>query len=54
MSSLKPIVKWSGGKKDEIKKFIEHIPENFNTYLEPFIGGGADSKIHKNHKLIFI
>ena len=41
MSSLKPIVKWSGGKKDEIKKFIEHIPENFNTYLEPFIGGGA-------------
>ena len=41
MSNLKPIVKWSGGKKDEIKKFIEHIPTNFNTYLEPFIGGGA-------------
>jgi DNA adenine methylase len=41
MSNLKPIVKWSGGKKDEIKKFIEHIPTDFNTYLEPFIGGGA-------------
>lgn len=28
-------------EKDEIKKFIEHIPTDFNTYLEPFIGGGA-------------
>jgi len=38
--SLKPIVKWSGGKKDEIKNFEEHIPE-FETYIEPFIGGGG-------------
>jgi DNA adenine methylase len=48
MSNLKPIVKWSGGKKDEIKKFIEHIPTDFNTYLEPFIGGGA-VYFHLNH-----
>ena len=40
-SSLKPIVKWSGGKKDEIKQFISHVPKDINTYLEPFIGGGA-------------
>ena len=40
-SSLSPIVKWSGGKKDEIKKFIKYIPKTFDTYLEPFIGGGA-------------
>ena len=39
--SLSPIIKWSGGKKDEIKKFIEYIPEKYDTYLEPFIGGGA-------------
>lgn len=39
--SLKPIVKWSGGKSDEIKKFKEHIPKTYDTYLEPFIGGGA-------------
>lgn len=39
--SLKPIVKWSGGKKDELKKILPHIPENYSTYLEPFIGGGA-------------
>lgn len=38
---LKPIVKWSGGKKDEISKFIAHIPNEMEMYLEPFIGGGA-------------
>ena len=39
--SLKPIIKWSGGKKDEIKKFIQYIPEKYDTYIEPFVGGGA-------------
>lgn len=39
--TLKPIVKWSGGKKDEIKKFIDYIPKDYDTYLEPFTGGGA-------------
>lgn len=39
--SLKPIIKWSGGKKDELKQIIQHIPETYSTYLEPFIGGGA-------------
>lgn len=38
---LKPIIKWSGGKYDEISKFISHVPETYNTYLEPFIGGAA-------------
>ena len=38
---LLPIIKWSGGKKDEIKNFIDYIPKTYDTYLEPFIGGGA-------------
>ena len=38
---LDPLVKWSGGKKDELKYILEHIPTSFNTYLEPFIGGGV-------------
>jgi len=38
---LKPIVKWSGGKKDELKHILSHIPNKYNLYLEPFIGGGA-------------
>lgn len=39
-NSLKPIIKWSGGKKDEIKLFEKYIPE-YDTYIEPFIGGGG-------------
>lgn len=41
LNSLNPLVKWSGGKKDEIKKFLEYIPTDYNYYLEPFFGGGA-------------
>jgi len=39
--SLKPLLKWSGGKSDEIKYFKSHIPVEYDTYLEPFIGGGS-------------
>lgn len=39
--SLKPIVKWAGGKQEEIKYIEKYIPSNYNTYIEPFIGGGA-------------
>ena len=38
---MKPIVKWSGGKKEEIKQFVDIIPKDINTYVEPFVGGGA-------------
>ena len=41
MYKLKPMVKWSGGKSDEIKKFIKYIPDDIDTYLEPFMGGGS-------------
>lgn len=40
-NSLKPLVKWSGGKSDELLKILPHIPTKIDTYLEPFIGGGA-------------
>lgn len=36
-----PIFKWSGGKRKEIKYIKEYMPNNFDTYYEPFIGGGA-------------
>lgn len=38
---MKPILKWAGGKTallDEIKK---RMPEEYGTYYEPFVGGGA-------------
>lgn len=37
----KPFVKWAGGKKQIIHELIQRIPDRFNTYYEPFIGGGA-------------
>ena len=41
LKQLKPLVKWSGGKSDEIKLFDKYIPAQYDTYLEPFIGGGS-------------
>ena len=40
---LSPIIKWSGGKSDEIKHFEKYFPplQEINTYLEPFVGGGS-------------
>ena len=41
INHLKPLVKWSGGKGDEIKFFEKYMPKDFDMYLEPFIGGGS-------------
>lgn len=37
----KPFVKWAGGKRQIIDKLKEYAPIEFNTYYEPFVGGGA-------------
>ena len=41
IKKLTPLIKWSGGKGDEIKDFEKYIPSNYDTYIEPFMGGGA-------------
>lgn len=41
MSIYKPVVKWAGGKSKVISQFSKYIPEKFNNYHEPFVGGGA-------------
>ena len=38
---MKPLIKYRGGKSKEIPSFIKYIPNNFETYYEPFFGGGA-------------
>lgn len=38
---LKPLIKWSGGKSDEIKHFARYFPASYDTYIEPFVGGGS-------------
>jgi DNA adenine methylase len=40
-SSVRPFVKWAGGKQALAKKLIEYFPDKFNTYYEPFVGGGS-------------
>lgn len=41
VSNIKPFVKWAGGKNGSINSLISFIPKNFNSYFEPFVGGGA-------------
>ena len=38
---MKPLFMWAGGKTKLLDTFAEHLPENFDTYVEPFFGGGA-------------
>ncbi len=38
---LYPILKWAGGKEQELKYIVPRLPESFSNYYEPFVGGGA-------------
>lgn len=45
---MKPIFVWVGGKRSEIKQYSKYIPDDINTYIEPFCGGAA-TFFHLNH-----
>ena len=34
-------VKWAGGKTQLLEVIESHLPETYNRYFEPFVGGGA-------------
>ena len=38
---VKPFLKWAGGKTQLLNDIIPMMPTKYNTYIEPFIGGGA-------------
>lgn len=38
---MRPIIKWVGGKSQLVDTIKELLPENYNKYYEPFLGGGA-------------
>ena len=40
-SSVAPFVKWAGGKRQLLPQIEERMPEKYNNYIEPFVGGGA-------------
>ena len=41
MIKCKPFVKWAGGKRQVINELLKYVPDEFDTYYEPFVGGGA-------------
>lgn len=40
-NNIAPFVKWAGGKRQLLGRISERMPQDFNNYYEPFIGGGA-------------
>ncbi|WP_229711380.1 Dam family site-specific DNA-(adenine-N6)-methyltransferase [Pectinatus frisingensis] len=39
--TVKPLLKWAGGKTQLLKEIIPRMPRQYKNYIEPFIGGGA-------------
>lgn len=39
--ATKPFLKWVGGKRSILSELISRLPKEYNSYHEPFIGGGA-------------
>ncbi|CYV24848.1 DNA adenine methylase [Streptococcus suis] len=40
-TTLQPFTKWTGGKRQLLPVIKSLMPDNYNSYFEPFIGGGA-------------
>ena len=41
MLEILPLLKWVGGKRQILGELISLMPSTYNTYCEPFLGGGA-------------
>ena len=41
LARLKPFTKWTGGKRQLLPILKDLMPKEYDTYYEPFIGGGA-------------
>jgi DNA adenine methylase len=37
----KPFIRWVGGKRQLLPELLPKVPDEYNTYWEPFLGGGA-------------
>lgn len=52
VNDLSPIVKWAGGKEQELKYILPNVPDNFVRFIEPFVGGGAVYFSMKNKDML--
>lgn len=41
MKGFQPVIKWSGSKRNQAHAILAYMPTDFETYYEPFIGGGS-------------
>ena len=49
---LSPILKWAGGKEQELKYILPNVPDEFTRFIEPFVGGGAVYFSMKNKNML--
>jgi DNA adenine methylase len=47
-----PFIKWAGGKRQLLAELERRLPPEWNTYYEPFVGGGALLVSLDNHHRI--
>lgn len=40
-TTMVPFVKWAGGKRQMLEQLCIRMPDTYNAYYEPFVGGGA-------------
>lgn len=52
VNDLSPVVKWAGGKEQELKYILPNVPSNFVRFIEPFVGGGAVYFSMKNKNML--
>jgi DNA adenine methylase len=38
---ISPILKWAGGKRQLLTRLVPKVPASYDTFIEPFFGGGA-------------
>lgn len=41
MAEARPLLKWAGGKTQLLGELTPRVPAKYQTYIEPFFGGGA-------------
>ena len=51
-SKRSPFLKWAGGKRWFVNRFHNLIPNDYNTYYEPFLGSGTVFFFLQPHKAI--